>query len=65
MIRSARAAVVSRCATTSVARRELLGRPGRGRLGGQVQGRCRLIQQQDGGIHSAGTGKGDQLSLPG
>jgi hypothetical protein len=34
-------------------------------LGGEVQGRGGLVQQQDAGVHQVGPGQRDQLPLPG
>ena len=66
-MRSARAAVLSRCATSKVVRRgrELLGRPDHGGLGGQVERRRRLVEQQDRRVDQVGAGQRDQLTLPG
>ena len=66
-IRSACDAVVSRCATTmrGAPRRELLGGPVDLRLGGQVQSRGGLVQQQDRRVHQVGAGQRDQLALAG
>ena len=63
--RSARAAVVSRWATTSVVRRarEAVGGLVDLRLGGQVQRGRRLVEQQDVRVDEFGAGQRDQLAL--
>ena len=66
-IRSARAAVVSRCATTIVVRAAVSSLMAwlTADFGGQVEGGGRLVEQQDGRVGQLCAGQRDQLPLAG
>ena len=65
MMRSAVRAVCSRCAITTVVRPagDAVGRGGNPRLGGEVEIRGRLVEQQDRRVDQLRPGEGDQLAL--